>query len=101
MIGAGVSKKSERIDLRINADGRAATNTIIRAELVAILVALQEMKDMQSHKIISTDSQASMLMIRNICTNLASMPRTSTKQFCTKSSYSCSTEQQQGVRPCF
>ena len=63
LIDAGVSNKSEWVELRIDADGRAATNTITGPKLVAILVALQEMKDTQSHEAIATDSQASMFMI--------------------------------------
>ena len=46
-----------------NADGRAVTNTITRAELVAILVALQEMKDTRMHETIATDSQATISVI--------------------------------------
>ena len=48
--------------MRINAEGLGATNTITRAELVAILAALQQMKD-ETHETIATDSQASMFMI--------------------------------------
>ena len=58
-----MSNSSEGVQLKINADGKAATNTITRAELVAILVALRCMKDSQSHEMIATDSQASMYMI--------------------------------------
>ena len=50
---------SYNIRIKINAAGK----TITRAELVAILVTLREIKDKQTEEMIATDSQASLHMI--------------------------------------
>ena len=54
--GAGVHCPLREIDLRINACGIGPTNTINRAELSAIGVALEEMGE-ESDETIATDSQ--------------------------------------------
>jgi ribonuclease HI len=51
------------VRLKIDPSGQASTITITRAELVAILVTLQQIEDRNTDEIIATDSQASMYMI--------------------------------------
>ena len=65
-IGAGVYCKDlggRQVECRIDPAGQGATNTITRAELVAILQALQEVNGQPC--VIATDSKASMHMIQN------------------------------------
>ena len=62
--GAGVHNASLGCNLAVNPHGRAATNTITRAELAAIAAALWQMNDLHlPDQIIATDSQASICMI--------------------------------------
>ena len=64
-IGAGVYCKDlggRQVECRIDPAGQGATNTITRAELVAILQALQEVNGQPC--VIATDSKASMHMIQ-------------------------------------
>ena len=71
-IGAGVYCRDHNINLKVDPCGRSATNTITRAELVAILAAVQQMETQDCT--IATDSLASMFMINNA---LRSFGRTS------------------------
>ena len=92
MIGAVVSNKSKR---RINAGGRLLLTPSPGAELVAILVALQEMKDARSHETIATDSQASMFMIHKHLYEPHKQAENKHKAILQKIVSSCSKEQQQ------
>ena len=59
-----LDEQSPGCNLAINPHGRAATNTITRAELAAITVALWQMNDLHlPDQIFATDSQASICMI--------------------------------------
>ena len=60
--GSGVYNSDQHVSMAINCHGRAATNTITRAELAAIAAAIEEMGTNQN-EIIATDSQASICMI--------------------------------------
>ena len=60
--GSGVYNSDQHVSMAINCHGRAATNTITRAELAAIAAAIEEMGANQN-EIIATDSQASICMI--------------------------------------
>jgi len=62
-IGAGVYNAAAFVRLRKDPVGVGATNTITRAELIAILVALQQSEIQCSDIMIATDSQASLYMI--------------------------------------
>ena len=65
-LGAGVYRKDHNINLGVKACGRSNTNTITRAELVAILAALLALQQMETQDCtIATDSLASMFMINN------------------------------------
>jgi ribonuclease HI len=61
----GVYKQQapQDVRLKVNPCGRGSTNTITRAELTAILVALQQREFYFSDESIATDSQASLYMI--------------------------------------
>jgi hypothetical protein len=64
-----------------------------RADLVAILVTLQQMENTNTDEIIATDSQASMYMIhKHPFTNHISMPNADTKNFCKLLLQYCSEE---------
>ena len=69
VIGAGVYRRADNLHLRINPCGQGATNTITRAELVAISCALDVA--MGEDCVIATDSKASMHMIQNQLLNPA------------------------------
>jgi ribonuclease HI len=63
LTGAGVFNHQHNVRLKIDPSGYATTSTITRAELVAILVNLQQMEVTKTDEITATDSQASMYMI--------------------------------------
>jgi ribonuclease HI len=65
LIGAGVFNNQHNVRLKIDPSGHASTSTITRAELVAILVTLQQIEGSNTDEIIATDSQACMYMIHN------------------------------------
>ena len=63
IVGASVYCKAAGLQLRVNPCGLGPTNTITRAELVAIWCSLQHAP--QQACVIATDSKASMHMIQN------------------------------------
>ena len=69
-IGARVYCWVHNINLKVDPCGRSATNTITRAELVAILAALQQMETQGCT--LATDSLASMFMINNALRSFSS-----------------------------
>jgi ribonuclease HI len=58
LIGAGVFNDQHNVLFKIDPLGHTSTNTITRAELVAILVTLQQIEESNTDQIIATDSQA-------------------------------------------
>ena len=76
IVGAGVYCKATGLQLRVNPCGLGPTNTITRAELVAIWCSLQHAP--QQACVIATDSKASMHMIQNELAGLGKnrFPRT-------------------------
>jgi ribonuclease HI len=63
LVGAGVFNDQHDVRLKIDPSGQASTNTITRAELIAILVTLQQIEYKSFDESIATDSQTSMCMV--------------------------------------
>ena len=63
IIGSGAYCRSGEVKLRIAPCGDGPTNTIMRAELVAIYAVLYHLRSSHSECIIATDSKASMQVI--------------------------------------
>ena len=94
--GAGVYCKSSNINLTVDPCGISATNTITRAELVAIYAALQQssFKDVK----IATDSLASMFSINRALKHPANCTESPHKTLLLKISQLILARSQQGLK---